>query len=102
MKVLRPVLIIAMLALAAAAPAQTLYKSVMPDGRVVYGDDPEYNARRVGTVKPPPAKTGTVLPTYGNQSQMLMSRASTNGGASVAVLGGNGSGGRRPSVKYCP
>lgn len=42
----------------AAAQSQLLYKSTMPDGRVVYGETPEPGAKRVETVTPPP-KVGT-------------------------------------------
>src|SRR5688500_11833288 len=43
----------------AVAAAQTLYKSTMPDGRIVYSEKPAAGAKRVDTVEPPPAKTGT-------------------------------------------
>ena len=41
--------------------AQTMYKSIMPDGRVVYGDRPEPNAVNVESSKPDTAKTGVQL-----------------------------------------
>ena len=37
---------------------QTLYKSIMPDGRVVYGDRAEPGAVKVETSKPDTKKTG--------------------------------------------
>lgn len=43
---------------ASGAFAQTLYKSTMPDGRVIYGEKPVPDAKRVDTVKPPPPKSG--------------------------------------------
>jgi hypothetical protein len=43
---------------ASGAFAQTLYKSTMPDGRVIYGEKPVDGAKRVDTVKPPPPKSG--------------------------------------------
>lgn len=52
----------ALLAMASGAYAQTLYKSTMPDGRIVYGEKPEPGAKRVDTVEPPPGKIGTTVP----------------------------------------
>lgn len=49
---------LALLAYAAAASAQPVYKSTMPDGKVVYGEKPVAGAARVETIEPPPAKTG--------------------------------------------
>lgn len=46
---------------AAGASAQVVYKSTMPDGRVVYSEKPDPGARRVDRIEPPPAKTGTTL-----------------------------------------
>lgn len=46
---------------AAGVPAQTMYKSIMPDGKVVYGEKPELGAKRVETVAPPPPKIGTTV-----------------------------------------
>ena len=43
---------------ASGAFAQALYKSTMPDGRVIYGEKPVDGAKRVDTVKPPPPKSG--------------------------------------------
>ena len=49
---------------ASGAFAQTVYKSTMPDGRVIYGEKPVPDAKRVDTVTPPPRKSGiaTVTP----------------------------------------
>ena len=47
--------------LASGAYAQTMYKSTMPDGKVVYGEKPEPGAKHVDKVTPPPAKTGTTV-----------------------------------------
>lgn len=49
------------LAGAAGVFAQTLYKSTMPDGKVIYGEKPAPGATKVETVSPPPPKTGTVI-----------------------------------------
>src|SRR2546426_7572906 len=35
-----------------------MYKSIMPDGKVVYSEKPEPNAKRVETVEPPPPSSG--------------------------------------------
>ena len=50
-----------MLALVLAAPgalAQTVFKSTMPDGKVVYGEKAVPGATKVETIEPPPPKTG--------------------------------------------
>lgn len=38
-----------------------MYKSTMPDGRIVYGEKPEPGAKDVETMAPPPPKTGTTV-----------------------------------------
>lgn len=48
---------------AAGAAAQVVYKSTMPDGKVVYAEKPVPGAKRVDRIDPPPAKTGTTLAT---------------------------------------
>jgi len=47
--------------LAQSVAAQTLYKSIMPDGRVVYGDRPEPDAVKVESSKPDTSNTGVQL-----------------------------------------
>jgi hypothetical protein len=42
----------------AAGFAQTVFKSTMPDGRVVYGEKPAPGAARVETLEPVPPKAG--------------------------------------------
>lgn len=51
----------------APAPAQTLYKSIMPDGSVVYGDRAEPGASKVETSKPDTSKTGVQINPPGAQ-----------------------------------
>jgi hypothetical protein len=46
------------LVLATQVAAQTLYKSTLPDGRVVYGDKPDPNAVNVEEKKPDISKRG--------------------------------------------
>lgn len=47
-----------LLTFALGVSAQPVYKSTMPDGKVVYGEKPVAGASRVDTIEPPPAKTG--------------------------------------------
>lgn len=42
----------------AALAQQPVYKSTMPDGRIVYGEKPTPGAAKVETIEAPPAKTG--------------------------------------------
>lgn len=41
-----------------AAAQQPVFKSIMPDGKVVYGEKPMPGAAKVETIEPPPQKTG--------------------------------------------
>ena len=56
-----------MLTLALGAPAAIaateMYRSVMPDGSVRYGESPERGAKSVKRIPPPPASTGTITVT---------------------------------------
>jgi len=47
--------------------AQTLHKSIMPDGSVVYGDRPEPGAAKVETSKPDTSRTGVQINPPGTQ-----------------------------------
>jgi hypothetical protein len=49
---------LAALVIALPAWAQPVYKSTMPDGRVIYGPEPVSGASKVDTITPPPASTG--------------------------------------------
>jgi len=49
---------LAALAWTASSWAQTVYKSTMPDGRVIYSTEPVHGAKRVETLKPPAESTG--------------------------------------------
>jgi hypothetical protein len=66
----------ALLASFMAGAAQTLYKSTMPDGKVVYGETPVPGAKRVDTVAPPPAKTGTATITPQEKARAEQARSS--------------------------
>lgn len=46
------------LATATAWAQQPIYKSTMPDGKVVYGEKPQRGAARVDKIEAPPQKTG--------------------------------------------
>src|SRR4030095_466306 len=50
--------LIMLLACAHPVMAQTVYKSTMPDGKVVYGERPAPGAAKVEKMEPPPPKTG--------------------------------------------
>ena len=74
------VLLIASFA-ASGAFAQTMYKSTMPDGRVIYGEKPVPDAKRVDTVTPPPAKSGITTVTTKEKArveQQAKQRAATD------------------------
>jgi hypothetical protein len=59
-----PLVLASALAGSAAMAAETeLYRSVMPDGSVRYGESPERGAKSVRKVPPPPASTGTITVT---------------------------------------
>jgi len=49
--------------LAQPAPAQFLYKSTMPDGKVIYGDQPTPGAVKVEKTKPDTSKKGITAST---------------------------------------
>jgi len=51
-------MVVAALFAAGGAAAQTVYKSTMPDGKVVYGEKPVAGAAKVDKMDPPTAKTG--------------------------------------------
>ena len=50
--------VVVLLAAAPITHAQVVYKSTMPDGKVIYTEKPVPGAARVDTIEPPPAKTG--------------------------------------------
>jgi hypothetical protein len=50
---------LALLLAASAVFSQPVYKSTMPDGKIVYGEKPVTGARKVDTIDPPPSQTGT-------------------------------------------
>ena len=58
MRALIPLAFLAAFAAAGAGAQQPVYKSTMPDGKVVYAEKPAPGASRVEKMEPPPAKTG--------------------------------------------
>lgn len=63
MKSLTSTLTVTLLLAATGTHAQTMYKSTMPDGRVVYGEKPVPGAKRVDAITPPAAKPGVTIVT---------------------------------------
>lgn len=63
-------LVLVLLLAASGASAQTMYKSTMPDGKVVYGEKPEPGALRVETVTAPPPKSGITVVTPVEKKQV--------------------------------
>ncbi len=55
--------VILALAASAAQSVEPVYKSTMPDGRVMYGEIPQPGARRVDKVAAPPESAGIVVAT---------------------------------------
>ena len=49
------------LAIPAAYAADPVYKSTMPNGRVIYGESPQPGAKRVDKIAAPPEVTGVVV-----------------------------------------
>ena len=58
-----PLLLTLALGAPAAIAATEMYRSVMPDGSVRYGESPERGAKSVKRIPPPPASTGTITVT---------------------------------------
>lgn len=63
----------AVLVWAASGWGQTIYKSTMPDGRVIYSTEPARGAKRVETMKPPSETTG-VRPVGPKDEKLLQQR----------------------------
>jgi hypothetical protein len=77
------------LAVALPAAAQAVYKSTMPDGRVIYGPQPQPGARKVDKVGAPPSSTGASAITPGEKAAAAQSAkartAAQSSGADVAA-----------------
>lgn len=74
-----------LLTLALGAPtafaATEMYRSVMPDGSVRYGESPERGAKSVKRVPPPPASTGTITVT--DEEKIRAGEIGQSGGVTV-------------------
>jgi hypothetical protein len=55
--------------------AQTVFKSTMPDGRVVYGAQPAPGAKKVEEIKPKTEDTGVTTVKPGDQKALQQSQA---------------------------
>jgi hypothetical protein len=66
--------------------AQSVYKSTMPDGKVVYAEKPAPGAKHVEKIEPPPAQTGTsvITPKEKARAEQLSRPAVANAAASRA------------------
>ena len=75
--------------LALAAPlamaAEPMYRSVMPDGSVRYGEAPEPNARATKKIPPPPASTGTITVTPAERVRSFESPKEGGGGVVIPM-----------------
>ena len=65
----------ALLSVCGTAVGQTLYKSTMPDGKIVYSEKPVPGAKRIDTVEPPPTKAGITTATEGEKARAAQSAA---------------------------
>jgi hypothetical protein len=80
----RAIVLGTLLASFAATAAQTLYKSTMPDGKIVYGEAPVPGAKRVDTVEPPPAKTGVTAATDAEKARAAQAAAKASASANAS------------------
>jgi hypothetical protein len=75
------------LTLALGAPgamaAADIYRSVMPDGSVRYGEGPAPGAKATKRIPPPPASTGTITATREEQERVRNSSAGSPPSATV-------------------
>ena len=62
--------VLAVALLAQAAPAQTLYKSTTPDGRIIYSDKPPPDAVKTEKRQMDTSKKGVVPPSTGEKSTL--------------------------------
>lgn len=69
----------------AGVSAQGVYKSTMPDGKVVYGEAPAPGATRVDKLEPPPAKTGvtSITPEERARAEKLSKARAANASAAA-------------------
>ena len=63
----------------AAVAGDPVYKSTMPDGRVVYGESAMPGAKRVDKVAAPPTNAGVIVATPEEKSRAASLRTETGG-----------------------
>ena len=78
---LKSLALAALLGLSGTAQGQPLYKSTMPDGKVVYSEKPVPGAAKVDTIEAPPAKTGVTSAT--EQEKARAAQAAAKAGAAA-------------------
>ena len=77
--------VLLVLAAPAALAAEDIYKSTMPDGRVLYGESPYPGAQSINRIAPPPVTTGTIVVTPAEQARGTFA-LSDRGPGGVVVL----------------
>lgn len=69
-----PVFLVLALAASGAIAAEDMYRSTMPDGSVRYGESPEFGAKSVRKVVPPPPATGVTVVTPEERTRQVVPR----------------------------
>ena len=82
--VVSAVAVVLALGATAALAAEPVYKSTMPDGRIVYGESPMQGAKRVDKVAAPPEHAGVTVATPYEKDRAA--KVGEGAGASVAVI----------------
>ena len=78
------------LALAASnVAAQKMFKSVMPDGRVIYSEKPQPGAKSVDTIEAPPSQSGVsvVTPQEKQRADQLKRQSAIQAKGDATALG---------------
>lgn len=81
--VVSAVAVVLALGATAALAAEPVYKSIMPDGRVIYGESPMQGAKRVDKVAAPPEHAGVEIATAADKERAAGYQPK---GAGVAVI----------------
>lgn len=69
-----------------AFAAEEIYRSSMPDGRIIYGESPFPGAKSVRKIPAPPVSTGTIVVTPEEKSRAATGSSSQRASGGVAVL----------------
>src|SRR5690348_3131387 len=87
---MKPTILSLVLVLGAAGSAYAIdpvYKSTMPDGRVIYGEVPQPGAKRVDKIAAPPESAGVTVATQDDKARAEKAFPSTTpSGPSVGVI----------------